>query len=383
MKIVIVMDSFKGSVTSIEAGTAAKKGIEAAYNGQNQPDIRVLSIADGGEGTIDAIFHRFPDQVQTGTVQGPMFGQSVMAKYGQIDEKVVLEIAETSGIMLVDKEVLNPWEATTYGLGEKIEQRIKAGARHFLVGLGGSATNDAGIGMLYALGVRFLDEKGCSLGYHLKNLHNLAQIDTSDLLPELVDCTFVIASDVTNPLCGEQGATHIFGPQKGVKNAEKETIDALLYRFALLTEEVTKTKMIDTPGAGAAGGVGFAFLSYLNATIVPGFDEVARHIQLEEQIETSDLVITGEGLLDAQSLMGKVPISVALLAKKYNKPVIALAGGVSRDAHQSNAMGIQAYFPTIQRIATESEILTKKSTLAAIEATAEQLFRFAQLFQQK
>lgn len=381
MKIVIVMDSFKGSVTSIEAGKAAKKGIEAAYREQSQPEISVLPIADGGEGTIDAIFHRFSEQIQTSTVQGPMLGQTVLAKHGQIAEKVVLEIAETSGITLVEKEKLSPWEATTYGLGEKIKQCIQEGARHFVIGLGGSATNDAGIGMLHALGVRFLDQSGRELGYRLKDLDGLASIDVSQILPELSDCKFVIASDVTNPLCGEQGATAIFGPQKGVKASDQVTIDALLQRFARLTEEATETTMKEEPGAGAAGGVGFAFLSYLQATIVPGFDEIARHLHLEEEIQTSDLVVTGEGLLDAQSLMGKVPVSVARLADKYNKPVIALAGGVSKEARQSNNQGIQAYFPTIQRIASEREILSKETTLAAIEATAEQLFRFAQLFQ--
>lgn len=380
MNIVIVMDSFKGCVTSLEAGEAAKKGIENAYLHENRPEIKVLSIADGGEGTIDAIFHNSPDNIQKKYVEGPLFSEKVLAKYGQTNDKVVLEIAETSGITLVKKEELNPWEATTYGLGEKILQRIESGARNFLIGLGGSATNDAGIGMLYALGVRFLDRNGESLGYLLKDMRNLAEVDISQLEPELANCSFTIASDVNNPLCGNQGATYIFGRQKGVKEKEQHKIDQILHHFSRLTTKATQTNFEKTPGAGAAGGVGFSFLSYLNAQIVPGFDEIARHIQLEEAIAQSDLVITGEGLLDAQSLMGKVPIAVANLAQKYEKPVVAIAGGVSKDARACNQMGIQAYFPTIQRIASEKEILTKEATLAAIQATAEQLFRFGQLF---
>lgn len=380
MKVVVVMDSFKGSVTSMEAGEAAKKGIEKAYEKSKAPSVKVLSIADGGEGTIEAIFYETPEKIQKSQVQGPLFGEKVWAKYGQLDEKVVLEVAETSGILLVEKEQLNPWEATTYGLGEQIAQRIKAGARDFLIGLGGSATNDAGMGMLYALGVRFLDSNQQSLGYQLKDMASLAQIDVSQILPELASCTFKLASDVTNPLLGEQGATYIFGKQKGVKLSEMAEIDQLLQNFSELTKEVTHTDYVNYPGAGAAGGIAFSFLSYLNAALVSGFDEVAGLIHLEEEIAKSDLVITGEGLLDAQSLMGKVPIAVAKMAQVYQKPVIALAGGTSKDAYKCNEMGIQAFFPTIRRIASETETLQTATTLAAIQEATEQLFRFAQLF---
>lgn len=373
------MDSFKGSVTSIEAGEAVKKGIEEAYE-HDVPQVFVSPIADGGEGTIDSIFYQNQEPTSYSFVQGPLFEKSVIAKYGILNQTAILEIAETSGITLVKKELLNPWEATTYGFGEQIRSLVKKGYRDFLIGLGGSATNDAGIGMLSALGVDFQDENGKSLGYLLKDMRKLAKIDCQGLLPELKECRFKLASDVRNVLCGENGATYVFGKQKGVKENEMQEIDELLLNFSRLTEEVTHKQCREHEGSGAAGGIAFSFLSYFDSRLVSGFEEIASLTGLEEKIKQADLVVTGEGMLDSQSLMGKVPVAVASMAKKHGKKVIALAGGVSKDAEKCNQMGISAFFPTIQRIANEQEILSTQSTKEAIRKTTQQLFRFAQLF---
>ena len=380
MKILVAMDSFKGSATSIEVGEAVKKGIEESFKEEQTVPIKVTPIADGGEGTIEAIFYTTPNSIHTEHVQGPLFHQEVTAKYGIYDETVVLEVAETSGIMLVEKKDLDPWQATSYGLGQLLKKNIEAGYRKFIIGLGGSATNDAGIGLLSALGYDFLDEKGQNLGYLLKDMKYLSRIDASSVLPELAECSIRIASDVKNPLNGQNGATYIFGKQKGVTKENRKEIDRILEKFAFLTNELTKTFYQVTPGSGAAGGLGFTLLSYFKSEIVSGFEEVATIIDLEKEIEQADIIITGEGMLDAQSMMGKVPVAIAKMAKKHYKPVIAISGGVSEDAVQCNNEGIDAFFPTIRRIASEQNILDRENTINAVRETAQQLFRFGQLF---
>lgn len=380
LKILVAMDSFKGSATSVEVGEAAKKGIKESFNMDEAVEVNVFPIADGGEGTIEALFYNEPDFIYSETVQGPLLGQEVNAKYGIDHETVILEVAETSGILLVEKDELDPWCATSFGLGQLMKRRIKAGYRKFIVCLGGSATNDGGIGLLNALGYNFLDAKGRSLGHLLKDMKHLSKIDDSSVLHELAQCSIRIASDVENPLYGENGATLIFGKQKGVTKEDENEIDTILKNFAYLTNQLTKTIYQHTKGAGAAGGLGFALLSYFDSEIVSGFAEVARIIDIEDHIEQHDLVITGEGMLDAQSMMGKVPVAIASMAKKYNKPVIALSGGVSKDAAMCNSKGIDAFFPTIRKIASEREVLDRDNTLEAIRETAQQLFRLVQLF---
>lgn len=377
MNILIAMDSFKGSVTSLEAGAAVKQGIEDAGV---KAKITILPVADGGEGTIEAFVDQTDGQIRTLPVTGPL-GKPVSAAYGVIDEQAILEVAETSGITLVEKAELNPWQATSYGLGELIRQLIAAGQRKFIIGLGGSATNDGGLGMLQALGYRFIQSDGSKIGRNICELANIVKVDKQQVLPELAACQFLIASDVINPLNGEQGATAIFGPQKGVNPDEVEKIDQLLQHFSAITAECLQQDVSETPGAGAAGGLGFAILAYLKGNIQPGFQLLAKKKQLKEKVRATDFVITGEGRLDGQSVMGKVPSALAKLAEKEQKPIIAIAGSVSDDVSQCNDHGIDAFFPIIRQIASEEETLNRETTIESIRQTAEQLFRFYQKIQ--
>ncbi|MHC5227653.1 glycerate kinase family protein [Enterococcus sp. LJL99] len=372
MNILIAMDSFKGSVTSLEAGQAVKKGILDAHL---DAEITIVPVADGGEGTVEAFMYQTKGAIKTSTVTGPL-GAKVQAAYGINEKKAYLEVAETSGITLVPKEELDPWKATTFGLGELIKQLVTEGYREFVVGLGGSATNDAGVGMLQALGYQFKNEKGEVIKQNLCELNHISDVDDSNVLPQLKECKFTIASDVINPLCGSQGATAIFGPQKGVKAVEVEKIDHLLEQFAKISTKYLGNDLSNQAGAGAAGGLGFAFLAYLTSETKPGFELLANEKKLAEKIATADLLITGEGRLDAQSVMGKVPSALAKITKKYEKTLIAIAGSVSDDVGQCNDHGIDAFFPIIRQIASEEKTLNKATTTESIRQTAEQLFRF-------
>lgn len=375
MKIVIAMDSFKGSASSLEAGAAVKKGIQAGMS--EFQEIEILPVADGGEGTVEAFIAGTSGSIKTETVTGP-FGKPIKATYGLLEDKAILEVAETSGIMLVKKAELNPWQATTYGLGELLRTLIKKGQRNFLIGLGGSATNDGGMGMLQALGYRFLNKNGETVFRSVCDMEHMTLVDDSQVPEELQQCHFVIASDVTNPLCGEQGATAIYGPQKGVKQTDIAKFDASLQHFAKITEDYLKKDFSQATGAGAAGGLGFAILAYLKGEVHSGFQLLSAEKQFEEKIKNSDLVITGEGRLDAQSVMGKVPSALAKITQKYNKPLIAIAGSTSEDAYQCNDCGIDAFFSIIHSIGTEAELLQPAITKESIQQTAEQLFRFYQ-----
>lgn len=372
MKIVIAMDSFKGSASSLEAGAAVKKGIQAGMS--ESQEIEVLPVADGGEGTVEAFIAGTSGSIKTETVTGPL-GKSIKAKYGLLDDMAILEVAETSGIMLVKKADLDPWRATTYGLGELLRVLMEKGQRNFLIGLGGSATNDGGMGMLQALGYRFLNKKGETVSRSICDMEHIALVDDSQVPEELQQCHFTIASDVTNPLCGEQGATAVYGPQKGVKQADIAKFDASFLHFARITKDYLKK---DFSQAAGAGGLGFAILSYLEGAIHSGFQLLSEEKQYEEKIKTSELVVTGEGRLDAQSVMGKVPSALAKITQRYNKPLIVIAGSTSDDAYQCNDYGIDAFFSIIHSIGTEAELLHPTITKESIQQTAEQLFRFYQ-----
>ena len=373
MKAVIAIDSLKGSLTSMEAGNAAKEGILCAI-----PDAEVIvkPLADGGEGTTEALIDGLGGSFIQTQVTGPL-GESVMATYGILEDKTaVMEMAEAAGMMLVKREELNPWKATTYGVGQMIADEIRKGCRDFLIGIGGSATTDGGVGMLQALGCEFLDAEGKEIGYGIGNLDQIATIHTKHLLPELRDCHFQIACDVKNPLYGENGAVHVFGPQKGVKEEEKEVLDKKMQHFARMTREFLGTDYSQVEGTGAAGGLGFAFLSYLpNVELRSGIDLVLQAIGLENQIKEADVVVTGEGRLDFQTAMGKVPVGVAHLAKKYGKKVIAFAGSVTEDAGKCNEEGIDAFFPIVRGVTTLDEAMDKETAKRNMKLSVEQVFR--------
>lgn len=374
MKVVVAMDSFKGSVTSLEAGYAVKEGIHRV---DESIEVIVKPLADGGEGTVQALTQGLMGEFFHAAVTGPE-GETVRAAYGiagaGTGKIAIMEMAEAAGITLLRKEK-DPWKATTYGVGEMILDAIEKGCRQFILGIGGSATNDAGAGMLQALGFSLLDKTGQPIGRGAAGLAKLAVIEDKNVPKAVRECSFQVACDVENPLCGSQGATYIFGAQKGVKETEKEQIDKALLRFAGKVCSFTGRDYSMMPGAGAAGGLGFALLSFLNARLQPGIQLVMNAVGLEEAIKTADYVITGEGCIDAQTSMGKAPAGIAELAQKYGAGVIALAGVLGDGARENNKKGIDACFSVMNRIQTLEETMEKENTVCNIADTSEQIFR--------
>lgn len=377
MKSVIAIDSLKGSLSSIEAGKAIAEGIKRA---NPQAETVVKPLADGGEGTVEALVQGMEGVLQTIRVTGPL-GEPVDCTYGIIEKSktAVVEMSGAAGITLVPDEKRNPLYTTTYGVGEVIKDAIEKGCRRFVVGIGGSATNDGGVGMLQALGFGFLDKDGNQIPYGAIGLKTLQTITEEQVLPELSECEFQIACDVTNPLCGEKGASAVYGPQKGATPTMIEDMDTWLLHYAKLAKEKFKKADENWPGTGAAGGLGFAFLTFTNATLESGIKIVLTETQLEQYIRQADIVITGEGRLDGQTAMGKAPVGVAELAKKYGLPVIAFAGSVTKDAKECNQKGIDAFFPILREITTLEEAMQPEHAKNNLMDTAEQVFRLLNL----
>lgn len=371
MNVLISIDSFKGSMTSMQAGKAAKAGILKAVP---DADVAICPLADGGEGTTDALVEGMGGKKIELEVTGPL-GEKVNCYYGFIKDKstAVMEMASVAGLTLVDEK--NPMSATTFGVGEMIADAVKRGCENIIIGIGGSATNDGGIGMLKALGYQFLDENGKDVGEGAAALGKVQKILDNKVDTRFSKVNFMVACDVDNPLCGKNGATYVFGAQKGVTNEMKPVIDSAMKCFADKTKEKLGISCENVPGAGAAGGLGFAFLSYLNAKLVPGVKLVMQAADIEEKIKKADIVVTGEGRLDSQTVMGKAPIGVAKLAKKYNKKVIAFAGSVSEDAFLCNENGIDAFFTIVRGITTLDEAVKIETAVKNMELTVEQVFR--------
>ncbi|NLN98419.1 MAG: glycerate kinase [Eubacteriaceae bacterium] len=373
MKIVIAMDSLKGSLTSMEAGQAAARGLLAV---DPKTEVIVKPLADGGEGTSHALIEGMKGETIELQVTGPM-GKHVKTTYGYIGDTqtALIEMASAAGLTLVEESNKNPARATTRGVGEMILDAMQRGARHFIIGLGGSATNDGGIGMLTALGFRFLDEKGREVGQGAEALRKIETIQIDQRDKRLSQCVFHIACDVNNPLCGKNGATYVYGPQKGIEANRLEVYDSAMAHYAWVTERTIGEDWSNIPGSGAAGGLGFAFVAFLNGTLVSGIDLVLEAIELESDIKDSDLVITGEGRLDHQTAMGKAPIGVAKLAKKYGVPTVAFAGVVGEGAQACNLAGIDAYFPILREVTPLEEAMQPERARKNLRDTAEQVFR--------
>ena len=385
MKVAIAIDSFKGSLSSVAAGNATAEGVRRVF-----PDAEcvVRPLADGGEGTVDALVAGLGGELKRVTVAGPA-GKPTVAKYGLLSGGVaVMEMAEAAGITLVSGAEKNPLYTTTYGVGEMILDAVRNGARKFVIGIGGSATNDGGAGMLQALGFRLLDAEGNDIPRGGAGLAKLARIDSSDLKFQISDFRFQIACDVKNPLCGENGASAVFGPQKGATPEMVKELDAALTNFARVAScsscssgssgsriSSDSGDLSATPGAGAAGGLGFGFKAFLGAELVPGVDLILGETRLEDFVRDADVVITGEGRLDGQTVMGKAPIGVARLAKRYGRRVLAFAGVLGDGVEQVNGAGIDAYFPILRKLVSLEEALDVKNAAANLSATVEQAFR--------
>lgn len=377
MKAVIAIDSLKGSLSSLQAGDAIREGILRV---DKSAVVQVRPLADGGEGTVEALTIGMGGELQTVTVTGPL-GEKVEAQYGILADgtTAIVEMSAAAGITLVPDEKRNPLCTTTYGVGELIRDAIGKGCRHFIVGIGGSATNDGGVGMLQALGFGMLNTEGQSVAYGARGLEELRQITTDGVLPELKDCSFRIACDVTNPLCGEQGCSAIYGPQKGATPSMILQMDKWLADYAKLASSVSRNADPEIPGTGAAGGMGFAFLGFTNAVLESGIKIVLEETRLEEYVKDADVVVTGEGRLDGQTVMGKAPIGVAGIAKKYGKPVLAFAGCVTPDAVACNAHGIDAFFPILRGVVTLQEAMDPANARKNMADTVEQAFRLLTL----
>ena len=372
MKIVIVMDSFKGSLSSTDAGNAAAAGILRAFP---KAEIKVFPVADGGEGTVDALVSGLNGSYRTVTVSDPL-GRPIQAQYGILpDQTAVIEMAAASGLPLLSESERNPMVTTTYGFGEMIADAVRQGCRSFILGIGGSATNDCGIGCLQALGFGFYDKDGKSVPYGAKGLGQVHYIAADQVIPELRVCQFHIACDVTNPLYGETGCSAVFAPQKGADSTMIAEMEQSMLRFSALVKEYYPGSGADLPGSGAAGGLGYALRTFLNADLKPGIDVVINQTGIEAAIKDADIVVTGEGRLDVQTVMGKVPIGIAKIAKKYGLPVIALCGCVGDDAEICNQHGIDAYFPILRSITTAKEAMKPETAKKNLADTAEQIFR--------
>lgn len=373
MKVVVAVDSFKGCMSSMEAGRTIRL---AMHKVDEELDVEVFPLADGGEGTMEILTRELGGKIVKTFVTGPL-GAPVSCEYGIVEKQklAIIEIAKVAGLTLVPLETRKPLYTTTYGVGEVIRQAIEAGCREFIIGLGGSATNDGGIGMLQALGFGMLDADSKQVRFGAGGLEDLYMITARGAMSELEQCTFHVACDVKNPLCGELGCSKVFGPQKGATLEEVKQMDQWMAHYGKLAKEVRENADINCEGAGAAGGLGFAFSTFLNGKLESGSQIVMDILQLEEAIKESDLVITGEGCIDGQSVMGKGPIHVAKIGKKYNKKVVALAGSIGEDAHLCHDYGIDAYFPILQKTMELEEAMKPEVARNNLMATVIQVMR--------
>ncbi|PVD45502.1 glycerate kinase [Serratia liquefaciens] len=356
-KVVIAPDSFKESLSALEVAEAIERGFRQIF-----PQVHYvkLPMADGGEGTVDSMVAATGGEIVRVTVTGPL-GQPVQAFYGLLGEgeTAVIEMAAASGLHLAPKAQRDPRMTTSYGTGELILAALERGVKTIILGIGGSATNDGGAGMMQALGARLLDENRQALPPGGAALAQLAYIDLSGVDPRLQQVSITAACDVDNPLCGANGASAVFGPQKGATPEMVTQLDAALRHYGTLLEQATGREVINAPGAGAAGGMGAALLGMLNARLRPGIEIVIETLQLEEALRDADLVITGEGRLDSQSIHGKTPIGVARVAKRFGLPVIGIAGSLSKDYQVVHQHGIDAAFSVLDRVVSLEEALAE------------------------
>ncbi|HBN96077.1 MAG TPA: glycerate kinase [Firmicutes bacterium] len=347
MPIVIAPDSFKGSLTSAEVAEAMAKGVKRVLP---QADMTLLPLSDGGEGLVDSLVVASGGRLAEFDVTGPL-GTPVTAKMGLMGDgqTAVIEMAQASGLILVPENKRNPLVTTTFGTGELIKKALELGCSHLIIGIGGSATNDGGMGMAQALGFRFFDEQKQPLGQGGGELARLARIDASGRDPRLDDVTIEVACDVNNPLTGPQGAAHIYGPQKGATSEMVEFLDAALSNYDQILQRDLGQDVGKVPGAGAAGGLGAGLMALLGGLLVSGIELVLDVLDFDKKVKGACLVLTGEGKFDAQSAFGKVPMGVAHRARKLGVPVVVIAGSVLPSAEILHGEGVTAYFSILNQ----------------------------------
>ena len=368
MRVVIAPQSFKGSISALDAARAMEEGVLRAVP---HAETVLVPVADGGDGTLETLVEATGGAIRSATVTGPI-GKTVTAEWGALGDRqtAVIEMARTSGLALLSFTERDPLRATTYGLGEAIREAFDAGFRSFIVGIGGSATNDGGAGMAQALGVRLLDETGKDLPPGGAALADLRRIDMSGLDERAIGARFSVACDVSNPLTGPEGASAVYGPQKGATPDLVEQLDAALKNFARVVERNIGASIDTVPGSGAAGGLGGGMMAFLGGSLRAGVDIVLDHVGLDEELEGADLVITGEGQLDFQTVYNKAPIGVARRAKQRDIPVIAICGSLGRGFEDVHAEGIDAVASILSAPMTLAEASARVGELIA-DAAAE------------
>lgn len=375
MKIIIAPNAFKETLSAVEVADCIEQGIKTIWP---ETAIEKSPLADGGDGTVDALVSAMGGKIIAREVTGPL-GNKVRAEIGLLGDEMtaVVEMASASGLRLVPLQKRNPLRTTTYGTGELIKACLDRGAKKIIVGVGGSATVDGGAGMATALGAKLLDKSGKSIESGGEGLKNLFRIDCSQLDSRIKRTKFIVAADVDNPLLGKRGAARVYAAQKGATPKMVGELEKYLTNFARVIEKDLGIEVADLPGAGAGGGLGAGSVAFLNARIKQGVDIVIKAWGLKEKMENADLVFTGEGSIDRQTLYGKVPFGVAKIAKKYGVPVIAIAGNVEDGAYMLSKYGIEAIFSTTPRIMTLAEI--RKNPGQLITNTVEQIMRIYRL----
>ncbi len=371
MKIVIAPQEFKESLKGIEIARAMREGIQRVWP---NAETELLPVADGGDGTLQSLVDASQGRIEIQEVNDPL-GRPIKAEWGVLgnDDNVVIEMARASGLALISPQERNPLIASTYGVGELILAALDAGHRRIIIGIGGSATNDGGSGMAQAIGVRFLDSNGEQLppgGAALSQLHT---IDTSSIDPRLAETYIDVACDVNNPLCGETGASAIFGPQKGATPDDVEFLDQALARYGEIIERDTGRKVAHLPGAGAAGGLGAGLMAFTNAQLRPGADIVIDALQLRKRLQNAALVIVGEGQTDRSTVFNKAPVAVASIAAEHNTPVIVISGSLGEGYELVLEHGIDAAFSILPRCMTVEDAIADTARLVA--DTTEQVAR--------
>ncbi|WP_186580431.1 glycerate kinase [Aquibacillus kalidii] len=371
MKFVLAPDSFKESMKAKHAAHAMEKGIKTVFP---EAECVIVPMADGGEGTVESLVSATNGRIVLVDVIGPL-GDKVTAQYGLVGDgkTAVIEMASASGLELISLEERNPLRSTTYGTGQLMKDALEKGVSKFLIGIGGSATNDGGVGMLQALGVSFKDQSGEELPFGGGELHRLHSIDMSGLDARLKTAQIDVACDVTNPLIGDNGASAIFGPQKGATPAMVKTLDASLAHYAQVIKGHLRKDIADIEGAGAAGGLGAGLLAFLNANLRKGIDLVIEYTQLEDIVKGADYVFTGEGSIDHQTLFGKTPYGVATVAKKHSVPVIAFAGRIGDGVESLYDNGFTAIVGIVKELSSLDEAL--KNGEANLTAATETICR--------
>ena len=372
MKIVIAIDSFKGSLTSLEAGRAAEFGIKKILP---NAEIKIYPLADGGEGTCKTLTEGLGGEIKSVEVTAPL-GEKIFADFGIIKQKklAVIEMASAAGLELVPENLRNPLNTTTFGVGEMILSAIQAGFRNFIIGIGGSATNDCGLGMLTSLGFKFFDAENKPCGIFGRDLKNICKIETDNVPAEIFECNFKIACDVKNPLTGGNGCSAIYAPQKGATLEIVQQMDDWIKNFSALVAKTLKLQNNSAAGDGAAGGLGFAFRTFLKGKLIPGVELILDTLKISDDLKDADLLITGEGSIDNQTLQGKAPAGVAKLAKKLNPKIKVVAIGGSVQNFNSSSE-IDAVFSILRRPITLQEAMQKNIAQENISAVVEQIVK--------